>query len=346
MEKVGRVQIEPDFQDQIPKTVLERKLRETKGYYGSEIKKVEQGKASSDWKEKRVVRLKEMRSQNLGFACRDYYNSRLTLAMGNIASFYSAVFNSLFPGSIMRRFKTEKEALPNGEEINFHPDHIKYEGRRKIFTEIKSVSIRNSKPWCSDRQLENYCFDLLRDAEQPLFEPQLDYAFFRYGRGKKRLVKPNKAGNQELARVLAGRTADLLVVPSNFLFLMMLASNNVAMNQTTNKGPDEANYWKIYGHLISQLHKGTATPIDLAGSVKSEFDLRKELCLDGLECTRTESPDNLYYAIFRVKPFAITRYQNRDSAAWLEHFRTNHHRILTDILGIRDIYHDSKGVPF
>ncbi len=341
-----RVQIKPDFQEQLPKAPVDKKVEGIRQEYLAEVEQIKQRALLPESKERRIKELKERYDSRISFVYTSFYNVRLNIAKGNVAAFYSEIFDTLFPGKIMRRFKGDKETIANGEEINFHPDHIRWENDKKIFTEIKSISTNNSRPLCSDTQLENYCFDLLRDAEQPLFEPQLEYVFFRYQRSKKDPVKTSKLNNQELAQRLARKTNDLLMVPSNLFFLMMLASKKVKMDQTTNKGPDEAKYHKIYGELISQLHTGEVTPAEIARNLTSRVDLTKELCLDNLDYTRTESPNNLYYAIFKVKPFSITRYQNKYSRAWLEHFRQNHKRILTEIVGLKDIYQDLRDVPF
>ncbi len=320
LRKEKRLQVRPDFEKRLSKRTLD-----------IEVEK------NPEWKDYVVA------NKYIAF-----HNRNLNIAKSNIGTFYSHLYQSIFGGHIIRKFKTEKEVHTNGdetEERNFHPDHIRFENHRKIFCEIKAISDKNSKPWCSSGQLENYCNDQLVDAFETMFTPELEYAFFRYKHRNDNEKKTSVLTTQELARRLSRQTKDLLIVPSNLLFLMLLASENNYINQESNKGPNEAHYWKIYGKLITRMHN-QENPTQLVKEYKGDRRLRNELCLDNIDVESTGIPEGLHYGIMPIKPLTITRYFNRDPKEWSEHFKQHHEGILTKTLGVRDLYQEAKEVPF
>jgi hypothetical protein len=338
-----------DFEEQLPKEAVDKVAEEIKEESEREIARLK-----SRWSrfglESRIREIRDQANRRIADRYTVLYNSRLVIAKMNTASFYSQLYREIFGGNVLRKFKTEKEQYENGGthvERNFHPDHIRYDEHRKIFCEIKTVSDRNSKPWCSSTQLENYCHDLLTDSFETMFNPELEYAFFRYRHRTSEDPKTSVLTNTQLARKLARDTKDLLIVPSNLLFLMLVSSNGNWINQESNKGPDEVHYWKIYGKLISRLHQEENPVLEIAESFRREsgIDATREFCLDNIGVIRRESPKGIYCRDRIVRPFPITRYYNAGNK-WSEYFKQNHGRVLGEILKIRDLYDELGGVPF
>ena len=347
----------PDFEDQLQKRPIDKKADEIKEESLRRIARLKNAGHSATILKSRVDEEALVTNSKITRLYTDHYNARLVVAKANIASYYSALYQEIFGGEVLRKFKTEKEEYHIGdgqEQRNFHPDHIRYFDGTKVFCEIKAVSDRNSKPWCSSTQLENYFHDLLTDAFETMFTPELEYAFFRYRHRGDHEEKTSVLSNRGLARKLARDTKDLLIVPANLLFLMALASKDCWINQESNKGPDEARYWKIYGHLITRLHQednpilNIASEVEadnIASGVEADGDLAKDLCLRDIRVIRGQSPGDIYCRNRSVRPFHITRYYN-STDCWQKYLKEHHERLLTERLGIRDLYTELAGVPF
>jgi hypothetical protein len=176
-----------------------------------------------------------------------------------------------------------------------------------------------------------------------MFTPELEYAFFRYTHRANDDPKTNSLTNSQLARKLARDTRDLLIVPSNLLFAMLLSSNRDSINQESNKGPDEAHYWKIYGNLLTRLHNQEDAINGIRESLGQETSA--QLCLDDLAAISGESPKGIYCSGRQIRPFKITRYYNA-TETWSGHLKNNHEWLLTELVKIRDLYAEFEGVPF
>jgi len=338
-----------DFEKQLDKRPIDRETDEIEEELEREIERLKTRGLKPSLLEARIDELTKRTASRVAIKYQTFHNARLNIAKHNIGHFYAHLYQAIFGGKLLRKFKTEKEPYQNGnsgeeEQRNFHPDHIRFIEGRKIFSEVKAVSHKNSKPFCGSTQLENYCHDLLRDAFETMFSPELEYAFFRYRHrtdGEKRTAS---LANWELKRKLSSDTRDLLIVPANALFLMFLSSNGNWINQENNKGPDEEFYWKIYGSLISRMHIEQNPLVDIAGNLEHGVEFARELCLQDIDVERSVSPGNIYCCGRRVIPFHVTRYYNK-TGKWLENFKKNHGKILVEHLGVRDLYQEFK-VPF
>lgn len=342
--------IRPVFVKQLDKRPVDKEVNKIKQASQEQITMLKASDLGSEKIERKINEIAESTKYRVSLKYQHYYDQRLNIAKGNIASFYSQLYRAIFGGHILRRFKTEKESYQNGDEDeqrNFHPDQIRYEDGRKILCEIKAVSSKNAKPFCSSNQLENYCHDMLTSAFKTMFASEIEYAFFRYfHRSRDGTEKRTSVlANWELKRKLARDTRDLLIVPSNLLFLMFLLSNGDWLNQKSNKGPDQTFYWKVYGNLISLLHKHENPVISLIENLEQGIEFARGLCLEDLSVVRNESPKNIYCCGKKVRHFPVTRYYNR-TERWLEYFKQSHQRILTDGLGIRDLYDELRRLPF
>ena len=185
MANEERVVFNPDFEEQLSKKNIDKEVKEIKKEAQKEIRKIKKVNSSESLAQIREDRVKKEMNNCITNRYMGFYNSRLVIAKGNIGTFYSQLYKTIFGGEVLRKFKTQKEEYQNGddEEIrNFHPDHIRYSGCKKIFSEIKTISDKSGQPFCSSNQLENYCHDLLTDAFETMFSPELEYAFFRYTR--------------------------------------------------------------------------------------------------------------------------------------------------------------------
>lgn len=121
------------------------------------------------------------------------------------------------------------------------------------------------------------------------------------------------------------------------------------MDQTTNKGPDVALYFRPSGAIMSALQRGDGA-IEKLASHSSIREFVPSLLLDGLAYEKRKSPKVLYSHDHQVVPFGITHYFNQDEKAWAESFKKNHYSLLKKMLKLRDLYEEAKqeqgNVPF
>ncbi|MEK6886135.1 MAG: hypothetical protein AABX17_04170 [Nanoarchaeota archaeon] len=256
----------------------------------------------------------------------------------NTSIFYSNLYQSLFGGDVCRPHKGNAEEIFFCVERNFHPDMIKIEKEQKTYTEIKTTTKRNFRPPCPYRQVENYAFNVLRELEKYKRITSLDYAFFTYIPGERSM---DVLTNPKLEKHLAENTAGLLILPANLLFLVLSGANKKVMDQTSNKGPDVALYFRPSGAVMSSLQQGNGAVEKLASHSSIE-EFVPSLMLEGLAYEKRKSPISLYSHDNKVVPFPITRYFNTDEHAWAASFKKNHSALLTKMLRVRDLHNEAR----
>jgi len=269
----------------------------------------------------------------------------------NISLFFEYLYAGMFGGKVSNPHKGSHETTEEGVVRNFHPDITLRDRRRVLYTEVKGISGKNSRPMCSTTQVENYAYQMLRTGDHVRTKtPGFNYAFFRYGdrnlavkdllKGKKGLVHL-----AEMARILSAETSSLLVVPSNFLFWMLLQTKGKYYHQESNKGPDLVKYCNIPAAYMSGLRRGEVDyDLDRLRSFNMDPEqIRHQLGIDKLVLTPRKSPEIPLTCLgFPINPFSIVEYRNPDDASWFKTFQENHEKILRDYLALEDLYLKKK----
>jgi hypothetical protein len=273
---------------------------------------------------------------------------RKKTAKDNTAAYFVSLCASLFGGKIIGYSHEETGAdTQNGDPINFRPDIVRENKNEKIYTEVKSISVKFSTIFCALSQLEEYAYYVLKDAladRERLIEAE--YAFCRY-KQREKSPKLSMLTNDELTQELAERTKSLLVVPMNLAIALFLGCRKFEFNQSTSMTREERKpYWGVLGELVRELHHEPHKFLATFGS-KSGFE-REELydllLLDNLDFERYYV-DGIRCREHRVSPFLVTRYFNSYPSKYKPRFqdvlRRHHERILVEHLGIRDRYQEA-----
>lgn len=254
------------------------------------------------------------------------------------ASFYAGLYSILFGGDM-------NGLSPNDCHRGFHPDVSRRERGGLLRTEVKAISTRASSPKIGCFQFVNYCKDFLfsfRGGEKP----SVEYAFFRYGDWHNH--KLYKHDNKGLIKKLAHSTRDLLVLPLNFLILILKDYNPKNMDHSSSQTSRNLEpYWVPHGSLITKIHESGDELKRFIDELTHSGLENGELCTEELVREHYESQDRIYCKGFKIKPFTITRYYNRDMFKWAESFNNNFESFM-DFLGISGALDDmvEEKVPF
>ncbi|MAH03795.1 hypothetical protein CMI39_03350 [Candidatus Pacearchaeota archaeon] len=281
----------------------------------------------------------------------------------NTSLFFSTIYEKLYKGRI--NFKREYINLNGGGSRHLNPDITKQTSRGRIFTEIKTISVRNGAPHCPLWQIENYSLFLLKQFEKGIKLPYVNYSVFQYGDGKEgKLYELNKEG---LIKRLSENRKYLTIIPFNLLLLLFSFSTIWNKDQTSSDSTrNSQKYLMPPGGIITILHKNKDAINKFITSFNCGEDIQgdrrkyscipkgdiKDFFLDKLFVERKESnPIKVNYSgkTNIIKPFSITKYKfkEKDYHSWLEHFSKNHKLILGD-LGLEDLFEKTKidDVPF
>lgn len=320
---LGRVQLKLDFESAID-------LREAIGERIAE-KANEKGISYKEFVKKHPRIIENIRKELVG--------SRGKAAGDKTALFYTRLYSALFGGDM-------NGLAPGDCHKGFHPDVTRRERGGFLRTEVKATSTKNGSPKVGCFQFVNYCKDFLfafRNREKP----SVEYAFFKYGKGNTN-EKLYQYNNRRLVEKLAHSTRDLLVVPLNLLILMLRDYDVKNMDHSSsNTSRDLEPYWRPHGGQMTRIHNSEEELEKLVEGLKYSRIGNGELCTDELVRDQCESPDNIYCKGFKIKPFTITRYYNKNMLRWAESFNENFESFM-DVLGISGALDDmvEEEAPF
>ena len=270
--------------------------------------------------------------------------TKRAISSKNTGTFYAHLFTTIGGGTVHHSSRDEIEEVFSGDRRNFLPDVVHNRKTGKGYTEIKAVSTRTSQPQCYFGQLENYCLQLLKRIDEGDELPWVDYAFFRYG--DRNLCGQSSFTNQELMRKLAQNTRDLLILPLNLVFLVLMNSPSEVRDHSSNSQTRaNCSYWKVRSSMLNLFHMNSEKAVERVleddryiGNLE-----RDDLFIDELYSMKLESPRIHTPKPNIIKPFEITKFRLPYLVykEWLYHFKNNHQRILGE-LGIRDLYAESS----
>lgn len=298
-------------------------------------------------------------------------NRNQVLAGHNTADFYVHLYRALFDGEILRNEIGGISLREMAGEKLFCPDLERVGDNGTVYTEVKSISVKNSSPHCSLKQVENYFGAFMDRVASGEEGPGVEYAFFRYAttyvnkvKGKRRAKgRPlHLRTNDEHFEKLCGETRDLLVVPLNLAFFIFLNSPTERMDQTSSDGSnDEQKVLRPIGGFLTDLREGQLEKLRGRKYRESEFGLyadeaskaERYLMLDGLEY-QTMISEHVSARLFgkheleqKVEPFRIYAYSMKEDAAseWNKWLREKRNRAkICKALNIKDPV--PEGVPF
>ncbi len=283
---------------------------------------------------------------------------RKDIAKKNTSKFFVQLYYLLYGGKVNKdgRKGNIDTILNKGLSRRLSPDIFNYSKNGINFLEIKTNSIKASSPFCSPRQIENYCFSLLNEFLEKGGTPSVDYAFFRYGNSNTKHL--DELPDNLFAEKLSKEDKYLTIIPLNLLFFLLAFSNLEEKNQVSSTSNiDSQKYFKPRGKVLRTFHESENAVQELiedyngqpSWDPKSKFvgDLN-DFFLDRLKVERGKSPDILvrhYGKEILMNPLTITRYFLPEDAQkeWLTHFGRDHKRILGN-LGLEDIFEDD--IPY
>lgn len=282
---------------------------------------------------------------------------RADISKGNTGRFFCELYVGVFGGRAAKYSHADVGIdLENDDPENFRPDVIRDNKHEKVYTEVKSVSTKTSQPLCALNQLADYAYYIIKDSSAMKKPVYGEYAFFRYK--QRRNVRLSKLGNNELASQLSERTKNLLVLPLNLAILAFLNSPVIKVDQTRNihlsnlryAGSEDKLFWQVPGRLLQGFHDdplgGPRKLIEQTTLVDSKNDkgLVNLLALDQIDFERYDV-DWVYCGSHKISRFLVTRFYNRHPHLFMETFRQEHKRILTEILKVKDFYSERHETP-
>ena len=271
---------------------------------------------------------------------------RSVAARKNLSHIYSHLYSGLYGGSASGLHKTSIERIVKGHPRNFHPDIYREDELHRVWTEVKATNAKMKSPKISERQVENYSFEVAYSTWSDGRIPLYDTAVFVYGNSQER-AGLDALSNRSLVKKVANETRELIVFPFNLLYFLLLHqdfSRKIVMNQETSGSTiNNANYWIMVQKKLTLLSNGDEFMQKLREEMtfmKRSCDTFKDglLCLDDLDFEESNSPENIFCRGFRIKPFKIIKYFNRNEKKWVQSFVQNQGTILEQDLGIKALY--------
>lgn len=273
---------------------------------------------------------------------------RAVIGNKNISRFFTHFYAHLFGGRV--RGDPWGTHFNNGYlSYSFYPDVVKLEGENLIYTEVKATSTETSLIQCPEKQIENQVFELLRGFNEGKGDPlHLEYAFFKYGGNINSRRGVNLLPGQGLVKALSKSKKSLVIIPPNlFIYLASFAYSSRRNQSSSLYDKDFANYLSIRGGTLTKLLSDS--PLREIGEGHYVPKFLEEICLEGIEVEHSMSPPVPihYYRDLVVEPFPIARYfipQERYIKSMGK--LVKNHTLVTQVLGIRDLFEESKEIPF
>lgn len=293
------------------------------------------------------------------------------ISAGNIGSFFAHLFTGVFGGSVSEKF-TKRISLLNGFSKAYSPDVLIRKDGVFQDIEIKSYSTRQGRALLRKKQAESYFLNLLNHLNS---EENFDfkYAFFRYAipstckliKGKKystsglqkyrRVSKswhPENTSPELLVKNLSSSVRDVLLIPSNLLFLLLSISGESQLGRTPKADTlKENNYWYVRSGVISRLHDPEVGLSSLLDEYSAKLDIDFKLTqfsrnlpsylnLSGLKSNQFHT-SSISMNGLTVLPFKVTSYDfssSSDQYIWQKNLIRYHRVLLEDVLGINDLF--------
>ncbi len=229
----------------------------------------------------------------------------------NVGSFFAYMFAEIFGGEVKRaRYGYS----------GFHADVVEDHDAIIIETEVKATAKRNGAPKLGLCQFANALGEFYRLTQLSIGETNIQYAIFQYGPSEQSLGLA-KYDNNGLVKILSRNVRSLLVIPLNFLIPMILTHHFAPLNHgSSTSSRYEEHYSEPHARLITAINKSHDATKELFEFAKKQGFSQEDLCLENLVREETMSPDNLYCRSYRVQPFKIVHYLNRDSRKWANAF--------------------------
>lgn len=298
------------------------------------------------------------------------FHSRVNTSKGNTGSLYVHLYSALFGGEPAPRYKGRHDIMPNGDLRNISPDIVRVTPQGVDHIEIKGGSYKDNRAFFGVEQIENYFYLLSRRILVHGDRiPEIESGLFRYGQGESLYLF--SYNTKKFVDKVSKNTTDLLIIPSNLLLFVALCSQVDTKNKATSKSQTKCvEYHRTPSFLLTSLNSSD-DPIGDINSLAGE-DYKKIfsnhwvrfpdfitgtpspertrimndlLLLDRLKFERFSSEDiaEVRCRHFKFKPFEITRLYmtQKDRKDWIETFKRNHHKILTELLGVRDLYFEN-----
>ena len=293
----------------------------------------------------------------------EIHRKRGAISKKNTSLFFTQLYQAIYGGKIRRDVHGDfNMVFENRYSRTFAPDITSGNGNGKTFTEVKANSLHSSSPYCSVKQIENYCCSLLKNLGKGDSSPQVDYAFFRYGTDNTRHLE--KLSVQKFVEQLSSEKKTLTIVPINLLFFLFAFSKFINADQTSSiYHRDSQVYARPSGFTLGLLHREENAIQKMIQDYLNKWNANDPLrtsrysggpenlsdfSLQDLTFERNESsPFNVSYCgkMFPMESFSIAKYSlpKKPQKLWLSHFSKNHGRILEN-LGLEDIFADD--IPF
>ncbi len=259
----------------------------------------------------------------------------------------------------------------DGEVRKFRPDLIQDTLFGEKHIEIKASSLNRSQSACGINQVENYVYQLLKQAisgekQRPVFR----YAIFRYGDSHENLRLHN-LNRLQAGRKLARNIKDCTVLSTNqVMALLSLSRSETRAKQAESdsgkyfilsgaaltllqdpKCADPSFFLKGYKQIVESklTQQRRKLPSYQVDAIRERFERARRYCrretlgLDDLVVEQFQSNDRARFAFGGVElpSFPVTVYSIKDYPAWLKGFK-KHHKSLLKPLGIRNLYAEQK----
>lgn len=256
----------------------------------------------------------------------------------NIGRYFLQLYTSIFGGYDSSNLFNPIIKINYEIKRNFIPDIIEYSENGRVYTEVKSVSLRTNQVSISKEQIENYSFANLKAYKEGDRLPETNFAFFRYGTSS--LVQTHNLPDEQLLEILSQEARELSIYPLNLLLTALMLKSPHEKDRTIHRGSNVNTYYGIRGRILTLLQQKNG----LEQFLEEKFfdsNLVEELMLDKLKVEQFESSDkyDLFCQRRKISPFRITKYSfsDRQLKKWLKYFEANHNKWLS-FLKVSDLY--------
>lgn len=256
----------------------------------------------------------------------------------NIGRFFLQLYTTMFGGYESSSLFNPVIKINYEIKRRFIPDVTEYTDNGRVYTEVKSVSLRTNQITISKEQIENYSFASLMAYQEGDKLPEINFGFFRYG--YRDLVQSHNLPDKKLIELLSQEVRELSIYPLNLLLATLMLNPPHKKDRATPNSSNVNTYYSVKGKIITLLQQPKGLE-QLLQQGDFGSDLVDELMLDKLKIEQFESSDK--YDIFcqrrKMAPFRITKYYSSDRQLkkWLKYFNKNNDKVLS-FLGVWDIY--------